>query len=150
MFNAVHMILNLHFFELQFCGCNAFGNWSIKIYSHLPFQNISNSSRIYGLNSDISFLHKACHDVGDKISVGSIWSNLIREMYSCLQLHLSAFQIFLVYLYTGSLFILLYFQLALLRGVKVKNSYFDPNIRISIRPDGSISKSPCATPTPNR
>ncbi|KAH3841794.1 hypothetical protein DPMN_115274 [Dreissena polymorpha] len=59
-------------------------------------------------------------------------------------------EVFLVYLYTGSLIVLLYFQLGLLRGVKVKNSYFDTNIKVSIRPDGSIQKSPSATPTPHR
>ncbi|XP_053399328.1 uncharacterized protein LOC123557032 isoform X2 [Mercenaria mercenaria] len=60
-------------------------------------------------------------------------------------------EVFLVYLYTGSLLVLLYFQVVLLRGVKVKNSYFETNIiKVSIRPDGSIQKSPTATPTPHR
>lgn len=56
----------------------------------------------------------------------------------------------MLYLYVFSLVVLLYFQIALLRGVKIKNSYFETNIKVSIRPDGSIQKSPCATPTPNR
>ena len=57
-----------------------------------------------------------------------------------------------MYLYTVSLLILIYFQIGLLRGVKVKNSYFDTNIKISVRQDGSIQKSssPTATPTPHR
>ena len=57
-----------------------------------------------------------------------------------------------MYLYVVSLFVLVYFQLCLLRGVKVKNSYFDTNIKISVRQDGSIQKStsPAATPTPHR
>jgi hypothetical protein len=64
---------------------------------------------------------------------------------------LTILQVFLVYLYTGSLLVLLYFQVVLLRGVKVKNSYFETNvIKVSIRPDGSIQKSPTATPTPHR
>ena len=59
---------------------------------------------------------------------------------------------FLVYLYTVSLLILLYFQIALLRGVKVKTSYFEPVIKVSLRQDGSIQKSasPTSTPTPHR
>lgn len=57
-----------------------------------------------------------------------------------------------MYLYTVSLLILLYFQIGLLRGVKVKTSYFEPTIKISVRQDGSIQKStsPTSTPTPHR
>lgn len=68
------------------------------------------------------------------------------------RVHLYYLEVFLVYLYTVSLLILIYFQIGLLRGVKVKNSYFDTNIKISVRQDGSIQKSssPTATPTPHR
>lgn len=59
-------------------------------------------------------------------------------------------EIFLVYLYAVSLLVLLYFQTWLLRGVKIKNSYFETNIRVSIRQDGSIQKSPIASPAPHR
>ncbi|XP_033743719.1 proton channel OtopLc-like isoform X1 [Pecten maximus] len=59
-------------------------------------------------------------------------------------------EVFLVYLYVFSLGLLIYFQLGLLSGVKVKNNYYEPNIRISVRNDGSIHKSPTASPYPTR
>ncbi|KAK3599223.1 hypothetical protein CHS0354_012831 [Potamilus streckersoni] len=64
--------------------------------------------------------------------------------------HLYYLEIFLVYLYLTSLLILVYFQVVILRGVKVKASYFETNIRVTVRPDGSIAKSPTASPHPNR
>lgn len=54
-----------------------------------------------------------------------------------------------MYLYFVALTVLLYFQIGLLRGVKVKNNYYEPNIRITIRNE-SMHKSPTASPTPIR
>lgn len=64
----------------------------------------------------------------------------------------SEFQIFLVYLYVLSLCIVIYFQLFLLSGVKVKTNYFEPNIRVTVKQDGSASvqKSPTSSPYPGR
>ena len=42
---------------------------------------------------------------------------------------------FLVYLYSGSLVVLLYFQICILKGVRVRNNYFDNSIRVVIRRD---------------
>lgn len=55
-----------------------------------------------------------------------------------------------MYLYSASLAILIYFQLGLLSGVKVKNNYFEPNLRVTVRNDGSLHKSPTASPYPGR
>ena len=59
-------------------------------------------------------------------------------------------QVFLVYLYATSLGILFYFLLCLLHGIKVKNNFYENNFRVSIRNDGSINKSPTASPLPVR
>ena len=69
--------------------------------------------------------------------------NLIMCMHSMLQ-------VFLVYLYATSLGILFYFLLCLLHGIKVKNNFYENNFRVSIRNDGSINKSPTASPLPVR
>lgn len=62
----------------------------------------------------------------------------------------SYLQVFLVYLYATSLAILLYFLLCLLHGIKVKNNFYENNFRVSIRNDGSVNKSPTASPLPVR
>ncbi|XP_059173812.1 proton channel OtopLc-like isoform X2 [Physella acuta] len=49
--------------------------------------------------------------------------------------HLYYLEVFLIYLYLGSLGVLLYFQICILRGVRVRNNYFDNNIRVVIRRD---------------
>ncbi|CAG5136815.1 unnamed protein product, partial [Candidula unifasciata] len=47
--------------------------------------------------------------------------------------HLYYLEVYLTYLYVGSLAVLVYFQFCILRGVKVSNSYFDNSIRVVIR-----------------
>ncbi|XP_013075078.2 proton channel OtopLc-like isoform X2 [Biomphalaria glabrata] len=57
--------------------------------------------------------------------------------------HLYYLEVFLIYLYLGSLVVLIYFQFYILRGVRVRNNYFDNNIRVVIRRDQ-------LTPSPTR
>lgn len=66
------------------------------------------------------------------------------------RVHRYYLEVFLVYLYATSLAILLYFLLCLLRGIKVKNNFYENNFRVSIRNDGSVNKSPTASPLPVR
>ncbi|XP_012937494.1 proton channel OtopLc [Aplysia californica] len=47
--------------------------------------------------------------------------------------HLYYLEVFLIYLYLGSLVVLLYFQICILRGVRVRNNYFESSIRVVIR-----------------
>ncbi|KAK7096762.1 hypothetical protein V1264_003828 [Littorina saxatilis] len=47
--------------------------------------------------------------------------------------HLYYLEVFLLYLYLGSLATLLYFQLCILRGKQVRNAYLDNSIRVIIR-----------------
>ncbi|GFN98271.1 otopetrin-1 [Plakobranchus ocellatus] len=61
--------------------------------------------------------------------------------------HLYYLEVFLVYLYAGSLAVLLYFQLCILRGVRVRNNYFDNSIRVVIRRDQDNLQ---LTPSPTR
>ncbi|GFR96383.1 otopetrin-1 [Elysia marginata] len=56
-------------------------------------------------------------------------------------------QVFLVYLYSGSLVVLLYFQICILKGVRVRNNYFDNSIRVVIRRDQDNLQ---LTPSPTR
>jgi hypothetical protein len=58
--------------------------------------------------------------------------------------------VFLVYLYVLSIVVVIYFQLFLLSGVKIKTNYFEPNIRVSVKQDGSVQKSPTASPYAGR
>nr|KAI8757504.1 otopetrin-2-like isoform X3 [Biomphalaria glabrata] len=58
-----------------------------------------------------------------------------------------ATQVFLIYLYLGSLVVLIYFQFYILRGVRVRNNYFDNNIRVVIRRDQDNLQ---LTPSPTR
>ncbi|XP_046563857.1 proton channel OtopLc-like isoform X1 [Haliotis rubra] len=53
---------------------------------------------------------------------------------------------FLVYLYAGSLIVLLYLQIGILRGVKVRQNFFDHNIKVVIRRSTeNIHQSPSPT-----
>ncbi|CAL1539090.1 unnamed protein product, partial [Lymnaea stagnalis] len=61
--------------------------------------------------------------------------------------HLYYLEVFLIYLYSGSLATLLYFQICILRGVRVRNNYFDNNIRIVLRRDQDNLQ---LTPSPTR
>lgn len=66
------------------------------------------------------------------------------------RVHKYYLEVFLVYLYILSIGIVVYFQLFLLSGVKVKANYFEPNIRVTVKQDGSVQKSPTASPYPGR
>ncbi|XP_076070404.1 proton channel OtopLc-like isoform X1 [Mytilus galloprovincialis] len=80
--------------------------------------------------------------------VFSIASSLTAEE----RVHKYYLEVFLVYLYVLSLGIVIYFQLFLLSGIKVKTNYFEPNIRVTVKQDGSanVHKSPTASPYPGR
>lgn len=53
---------------------------------------------------------------------------------------------FQVYLYAGSLIVLLYLQIGILRGVKVRQNFFDHNIKVVIRRSTeNIQQSPSPT-----
>ncbi|XP_067663071.1 proton channel OtopLc-like isoform X2 [Haliotis asinina] len=55
-------------------------------------------------------------------------------------------EVFLVYLYAGSLIVLLYLQIGILRGVKVRQNFFDHNIKVVIRRSTeNIQQSPSPT-----
>ncbi|RUS82167.1 hypothetical protein EGW08_010049 [Elysia chlorotica] len=61
--------------------------------------------------------------------------------------HFYYLEVFLIYLYSGSLVVLLYFQLCILKGVRVRNNYFDNSIRVVIRRDQDNLQ---LTPSPTR
>ncbi|KAL8589901.1 hypothetical protein ACOMHN_023988 [Nucella lapillus] len=70
--------------------------------------------------------------------------------------HLYYLEVFLLYLYLGSLATLLYFQFCILRGKQVRNAYLDNSIRVIIRrSQDNLQLSPCPSrkdnlPPPDR